>query len=317
MNNDFDECNKLDTARTRIGTFYLGTGHSEEGASLLSIVIPCSDRPELETSLHANRNILTAHGRELIVVHAGGDVSSLKRILAGAGLFRASLVDVEGARFNKSLCLNVGLFSANGETAFLLDCDTIVTEQLMCAALNELTHKNFVLVEKARETDPAAHIQTLYSQVAGIDNLERRWLEECCTVTTLRFSNGKSATFDLWEGTEGRSLSGLIFLQKKHYVAIDGCNSECDGWGFEDYDLQIRLQVNLDLERRTIGTATHLTHPAPGDRFTINDKNTHRCFSRYRLGNFLGTYSQDVALWRSRVRKYIVRGERVQEDTAS
>jgi hypothetical protein len=280
---------------------------------LLSVVIPSSNRTEFETSLRANRDILVAEGRELVVVHAGDDGASLKQTLSSVDLCRTLLVDLEGARFNKSLCLNIGVLHATSERLFLLDCDVVITEELIREALNTLTPDTFVLVDKVIETDPAAHLQTIYNRAAGIDNRESRWLEGRRTVSTLRFANGKSASYDFWQGVEGRSASGLIFLHKQHYVAIEGSNSETDGWGFEDYDLQIRLQVNLDLERRSVGKATHLTHPAAEDRLAAGERNLNRCFSKYRIGNFLGTYSHDSAFWESRIKKYIVSSKRLEE----
>lgn len=280
---------------------------------MISIVIPCSNRPIFEDCLRANREVFAAERCELIVTHAGADLASLKRILTSGGMRRALLVDVEGAPFNKSLCLNIGAVNATGEMLFLLDCDVVISEKLMTTMLNELTLARFVQVDKVIETDPAAQIQTMYNKAAGIDNRECRWLHECRTVTNLVFSNGKSATYDLWQGIAGRSASGLILVHRQNYLAIEGCNSDTDGWGFEDWDLQIRLQVSLDLERRSVGFATHMTHPAPEDRFAQCEGNLHRCFNKYRAGNFLGTCSRDVVGWESRVRKYIIRGECIED----
>ena len=106
---------------------------------------------------------------------------------------------------------------------------------------------------------------------------------------------GRTATIEHRMTSDGtRTGSGLIVVDREHFIEVQGFNSQLEGWGFEDYDLQIRLQLLLGLKRKTFGEAIHLSHRSAFRRET-NSRNEAACFSNYKQGLFHGTYADDVA----------------------
>ena len=54
-----------------------------------------------------------------------------------------------------------------------------------------------------------------------------------------------------------------IFVTRNDFLAVDGMNSALAGWGFEDDDFLLRLQLGAGLRATAMGTVTHLTHDNP------------------------------------------------------
>lgn len=289
-----------------------GVGHIHGARPLISVIIPWCNRAELARSLQKNSHLLRSRQYEVLIVHAGGDFGWLKQLVAAANIDYAYLVDIEGASFNKCLCLNVGVWASGGQSVFFLDCDVLLNEDSMASAANALCSGNFITISKLSEENPAQHAQTLYKSAMGIDNSGDPWIQEVRQTWELVFAGNKKASFERWQGTHGRSPSGLMLIQKQDYVAVGGSNSKIEGWGFEDIDLQIRLQAQLGITRCSVGTARHLTHDSPEVRFESEQRNTNRCFLNYCRGEFLGTYSKDISSWERHVRKYIVRGPSIE-----
>ena len=94
-----------------------------------------------------------------------------------------------------------------------------------------------------------------------------------------------------------RTGPGLVVVARKHFLAVGGFNSALTGWGFEDYDFQIRLQLMLGLKRRTFGRALHLSHESVDGRET-DWRNQQTCLENYGRGLFTGTYRADIERWK-------------------
>lgn len=279
---------------------------------LLSMIIPWRNRPELAVGLRRNRQVLLGRNRELIVVNGGGDLECLRRILVAADLPHATIIDAGCDCFNRCACLNLGVFHGGGTGILTLDCDIVVSEELLQTAIGALNTTNFITFGKAVETDPTLHPQTLNATALGLDNLERPWLGELRVTTEIAFLDGRCASIEFWQSRTGRSLGGLILLRKHHYVAVGGSNSNIHDWGFDDLDLHIRLQAKLGLKRVSLGTALHLTHPVVADWAVTNTRNMSECFENYRQGRFLGTYASDMARWGPSLERYSVRGGQIE-----
>ncbi len=259
-----------------------------EETQQLSIVIPWCNRQELRDCLQALGELCRTLTFEIIVVRQGGDNAACHQYIQDSAMSNLRLIDIGNTDFNKSRCLNIGVAMARSERIFLCDCDVLVHDELIDAALHALIPGCFVTVMRGVETKPSEHPEVLHALPC---------LQERVVTTELLFSQGRGAIFETRQTSDGRSLAGLLFLRRSDYVAVGGANSRLQGWGFEDYDLQIRLQVELGLRMVSLGAAIHVTHQVTNEasRYRSGVRNALRAFSQYNEENFLGTYNQDIA----------------------
>lgn len=66
------------------------------------------------------------------------------------------------------------------------------------------------------------------------------------------------------------------------------------GWGYEDFDFQIRLQLGLGLERVSLGQAQHVTHPPTSTAALSHARNIAIAWHNYSEGKLDGTFNSDV-----------------------
>lgn len=255
----------------------------------VSFVIPWHNRRELRQALAENEPVFADFAREVFIVNFGGDQAMLETMVADFDR-HLTILDIRAPEFNKCLALNLGVWHAQSDNVFLLDADIIIDKDLLAEAGGMLRNGTFVTVRKGRELDPPRHPQTL----AGTPCLAER-----LNTSELLFADGRTATLEFWQGAAGRALSGLMLIRKADYVAVEGSNSALFGWGFEDYDLQIRLQIHLGLERVSASYATHITHPVDelSNLSASEARNVGTAMANYTSGNFFGTYSSDAETW--------------------
>jgi len=254
----------------------------------LSVIIPWRDRPELAEALQANARFLRRDDIEVLIVNGGGDFTAMQCLLKEHGWPGIRRIDLAGGRpFNKGECLNLGGSLSTGDSLFFLDADVILVEGFVDRVLEELAHGDrFTSVAVVRESEP--------------ELVPARWdpssaIQKTALKRELTARNGNMATIEFWANTDGtRTGAGLIAVQRGHFVEVKGSNSALEGWGFEDYDLQIRLQLALGLKRRTFGEVVHLSHESRMQQET-NQRNQAECFANYKQGRFNGTYEDDVA----------------------
>ena len=260
----------------------------------LSFIIPWSKRPEIYVALKRNLDILANEDTEVLVITTESDVPHLKRAAANIGIPRLRMVAMRGAEFNKCTFLNLGVHCSNAESLFLLDCDTLVGRDTIEAASAALADDTFVVIREGIELDQVTSRELL---------LDVPCLREVLVTTELLFTNSRRVSFEHFQTNTGRSLVGLTMLNKKDFIAVEGLNSDLQGWGAEDYDFQIRLQVKAGLRRVSVGSASHLTHISSSSNTgaVSSIRNIEMIFKNYDKGDFLGTYSKDVARWGSQL----------------
>ena len=254
----------------------------------LSVIIPWRDRPELAEALQANASHLRRPGIEVLVVNGGGDRRAIEQLLQSRGW--PGILEIHFASseaFNKSECVNLGAFHAQGEALFILDADVVLTDGYLDQALKKIEAGDaFTSVAVVRESAP--------------EKLPKRWdrasaIHETALIREFASTNGNTATMEFRMSMDGvRTGPGLVMLQRPHFVEVQGFNSNLQGWGFEDFDLQLRLQLLLGLRRETFGEAIHLTHElAARDR--PDQSNEAECLENYKQGRLHGTYNADAA----------------------
>ncbi|XXF78903.1 glycosyltransferase family 2 protein [Myxococcaceae bacterium GXIMD 01537] len=262
----------------------------------LTIVIPWANRPELDVTLRRNRRFLAKPSFEVLVVNCGGDAAQFRDILTARRFPGLRGVELPGTRFNKSLALNVGASEARAERLFFLDTDVVLKTDFLGEAVGMLGARHFVTVDRVFESHPPPAART--SQILEL-GYSVRLVDE----------RGRSAEVQtnlvhLRDGS--RSGPGMVLMRRKHFFAVNGMNSDLSGWGWEDLDLLVRLQLGLGLKQRRHGNVEHLTH---GDerrdldgqsRAASEHLNMARCLENYRQGHYWGTREDDARTWAER-----------------
>jgi hypothetical protein len=255
------------------------------GTTRFSVLIPWSDRPQLEVSLDRNLPWLMRHGVETVIVNAGGDYDRLMSIVKSAPLLDVVAVNLPGATFNRSLCGNVGALVSRGKYLFLMDADIILMSDIFSEAFEDLqSGSRFVAIKTIRESSPRQ------PQV---------WpgLAEIVCTTELRLVDGTRAVLRARYSPRGvRGGDGLVLVAREHFVGVGGLSSDLTGWGYEDTDLQLRLQLLLGLVRCEAGGVIHLTHNADRNMDHWRE-NRSVCFKSYARGEYRGTLDRDARNW--------------------
>jgi predicted glycosyltransferase involved in capsule biosynthesis len=258
--------------------------------SQFSIIIPWANRPELAETLEKNMPEFRQNNAEVIIVNIGGDTMQLKEIIRPFKYPFKTLELPGQLLFNKCICLNMGVYAATNNYLFFLDADIILEKEFLSSAARHLTTACFVTLEKVFESKPTNNkIKSNLSELAYYVEFTDVNNNKALIETSRLFINEKS-----------RSAPGMVLLTKENFIRVNGMNGDLSGWGWEDNDLLSRLQLTLHLEWKRAGTATHLTH---GDEVRIFNNSTKkaseaanfsRCLNNYSLGNYAGTYQQDV-----------------------
>jgi len=269
----------------------------EETGALLNVcvVIPWCNRAELARSLPENAPWIKAAQAELIVVNGGGDVNRLRELVKASNYAGVRALDIQGVQyFNKPECLNVGALFSRADWVFTLDADIILTAEFLDSALQELVGGNlFATVKEVAELGP--EIRILPSDPHGA-------VMQRIITTTVVHENGRTASIEYSVDKHGtRSGVGLVLARREHFIGIQGLNSNLRGWGYEDFDFQIRLQLGLGLERVSLGRAQHVSHPPAPSAALSHSRNIATAWQNYSKGKLEGTFDSDVARLKDKV----------------
>jgi N-terminal domain of galactosyltransferase len=271
----------------------------------LSVVIAWCNRPELAVTLRHNRRAFHDARCEVLVVNCGGDAALLRRLLVEAPVEELRRVELPAPAFNKPLALNLGAAAARAARLFLLDADVLLTPRTIGQALRRLGGGCYVTIDRVREA-PTGSLRPPARRVPPAATAPAGGIREIANSLELVGAGGRRARIDLNrvrldDGT--RSAPGLVLLARDHFLAVEGMSSDLEGWGWEDMDLLFRLELGLGLRRRRTGRATHLSHGdelrslGEGGRFASEQANQALCLARYRAGDYLGSYRDDLARW--------------------
>lgn len=256
----------------------------------ISVVIPWCDRPEIETTLVANQFVFSQHDLEIVIVNAAGDCEALAEQLRRAGDTRVRAFYLPEARFNRSLCRNMGVFASKGQFVFLVDADIVLKSDLLADGLRILgSGSNFVAAERIVESKPK-----------GIR--ARPFLAERIVTTEYITTDGRRAVLRMRTSSlGGRPGDGIILARRSDLVEVGGLNSDLTGWGFEDSDLQLRLQFKLNLTRVEVGEVTHLSHENGQTEENAWEKNRYTCTRNYIRAKYTGSLDRDARTWRDKM----------------
>ena len=102
-----------------------------------------------------------------------------------------------------------------------------------------------VFESRVQYEDAASELEEL---VYSIKLSVRGGREASVETNRVRFSDGS------------RSAPGIVMLAREHFLEVAGMNSDLQGWGWEDLDLLVSLQLALSLRQQQAGAVVHLTH---------------------------------------------------------
>lgn len=261
-----------------------------------SVVIPWFNRPELATTLAANASRFQRYRAEVIVVNCGGEPDEVTRLIHGIPIDGLRQVVVPVQPFNKPLANNIGASCSSRECLFFLDSDVVLSTDIFRSAHAILeTQPSFVSIRRIVDSPPRTAPSLPIRRIV--------------TTQEWSFTDGRTARLRFEQTFAERCGPGLLLIRKPHFIAAGGFNSALEGWGFEDIDLQIRLQLTTGVRMRLSGSAIHLSH---GDEMRCvrggsleADINANRrsCIDGYNRGCFTGTYEQDVRKWQAAIRE--------------
>lgn len=259
-----------------------------------SVIIPWSNRDELATTLHANRDIFLKHSSDIIIANCGGDREKLDSLIQTAELSVRHLY-IPAPSFNKSLAINLGVYASLQDSLFILDSDIILKTDVLDQAAMVLNNNNYIKIKKVYESQPETNPRPMFLQEEVITR------EVTCT-------NGRRAVMYFFTGGDGsRCGSGLLLLKKPLFIRVGGFNSVLQGWGFEDIDFQLRLQFLLHVRQLPLGEVLHLSHSDMFRNVRNNNKqedwnkNMAICYQNYANDLLQGTYMTDCETWRTQM----------------
>jgi glycosyltransferase involved in cell wall biosynthesis len=263
----------------------------------VSVIISWSNRPEIEMALALNAPEFDSVGAEVMVVNCGGDGAMLGAAIKRSGYQDVRRIDIPASKFNKCLAINLGVHLCRGKVLFLLDTDMILDAGFLKAAVSLVSAVNYVTVERVVEKEAKAPTPSY------LTSMSQKTEFTCRDGKIIRFEHER-----LYFDDNSRVGYGQVVMRKEDFHAIGGMHSQMEGWGYEDQDLHLRLNAVQGLSVVRVGRATHLTH---GDNKRSLEGGTTKSashklnvaigYDNYARGNFIGTYSADVAQWAARI----------------
>jgi len=254
----------------------------------VSIVIPWCNRAEIAKSLPKNAEWLAATQAEVVIVSSACDVKRLRELIAPHSYPGIRLLHIEGVEhFNKPECLNLGAFLSRTDWVLTLDADIILSNDFIDSALQAIADRErFATVKEVAELGPEIRLLPSDPQGAIVQRI---------ITTQVVHENGHTASIEYGVDKHGtRSGVGLVLVRREHFIAVQGLNSSLRGWGYEDFDFQIRLQLGGGLERVSLGRAQHVSHPPALSAAVSHSRNIALAWQNYAQGKLDGTYNNDV-----------------------
>ena len=255
----------------------------------LTAVMPWCDRDEIVQSIPQIASKLGDLLREVIIVNCGGDLAYLKACRLQNQLETVRVFDLPAiGRFNKSLALNHGVQMAESANILLLDADVLPSRSYIERATSRVeTTSCFVVARRTLELDRSRAPAFIPKGEVGAYKVTE----------TFTLCSGRTASVTFACTQNGvRSGNGIVVLRKADFSAVGGMNSELNGWGFEDMDLQLRLQMGLGTKRVSLGVVRHISHPRMSGAASSHELNRDACLKRYQRGNFMGTLANDLVV---------------------
>lgn len=277
-----------------------------------SVLTTWYNRDELRLTLRENARWFERHSAEILVINCGGDTDYLRHLILESGATGVRQINIPNVSFNKCLALNIGIHCSRNPWIFTVDADLILQSDVLEESLPFLHPGSLVTMRWLHESLNMDDAKPAAAASATLDLGNDSFLESIYRTHTLEmnFRDGTSVsvpTYHYGKGRRGKGSrigSGQLLVSKQDILAVGGYNSNIRQWGWEDYDIQIRLKKMLLLKHIEVGEAIHLTHGnekrdlLSGQTQSQTDVMNFRYIcSCYAAGNFKGTYLKDIEEW--------------------
>lgn len=264
----------------------------------VSVIIPWCNRDEIYSAMHENSRYLTESKAEVLIVNCGGEICQDK-LPRQNDRYTQHIVTLP-TPFNKALAINIGAAIARAPFIFILDADIVMRSNLLDELHAAIDDSSFVTVARIVESDEAQRNVEFLSSTSAHRRFVLRDGRQIEVITSRISYPGQV-----------RKGTGLLFARTNDFRAIGGMNSDIVGWGWEDNDVIVRLQMVLNLEPREAGTAVHLTHsdtkrflPSGMSAAESDESNFAKCLARYEAGLLQGTLAEDAKAWQTVIQSY-------------
>jgi glycosyltransferase involved in cell wall biosynthesis len=272
-----------------------------------SVVIPWRNEPKLRETLAANAGIFERHAADVLIVNCGGDPDAMLELLRGHAVSRLRQIHLPGTEFNPPLAKNIGTLYSVGRNVLFLDADVVMISDLLEEAHRaQVQRPCFVQVRTVYESQPA--INPLFA-----------YLKEAIYTQRLLLDDGRLVRLSTRVGGDGSQCGpGLLAIGRRHLLDVGGFNSALGDRGWDEFDVQIRLQIVTNLRLATRGEVLRLIdgsarNAAVWARKEGRRRNQLACAEAYSRGLFQGTYDEDVRVWRGRAREIPAASDAVAE----
>jgi glycosyltransferase involved in cell wall biosynthesis len=257
----------------------------------VSVIIPWCDRPELAESVRRNRDAFRKSNADVIVVNCGGDPNICQRCVATCPQsIRMLNLPVQ---FNKSLALNIGAKASSRDVLMLLDADVAIPDDFFSLLLRHYEAGFCVTVEQVFESD--------IKELRTDDHTPHAF--EIAHYFEFVNAGGKKVTIETQRQhlpSGSRSGPGLLLVSRREFIEVGGMNSRLEGWGWEDIDLLVRLELLLGTKRRQAAWVTHIrgTHAQTTyQKASSQELNFRTCLANYSSSILEGTFTHDIQKW--------------------
>jgi glycosyltransferase involved in cell wall biosynthesis len=167
----------------------------------------------------------------VIVVDFGSTLDYSKQITKLCADYKFEYVYKNSLVWSRSRSLNAGIEKANGDRVFFIDADTILPRDYVLAHLEKSDSKNYTF-----SFVYDSHVQTGKTvDVAYIKSLPGN----------VRVPGWSHFSVD-----------------RQWLIANNGYNEEYQGWGEEDYDIELRMQISGLQKVEIENNPVHLWHPS-------------------------------------------------------
>lgn len=265
----------------------------QNGSSLsnLTVIIPWADRPEIHECLIRNRELL-ARTQAVIIANAGGSKNQIHKLAIRAGLPSLSVLHIPMIQFNKACAINLAVSRTHAKKIIVLDNDILIGQRTLAALAACATKTTFSTAKRMCDRNDEA-VKSDEGTVTHLMRIKPRRRDE------LEIETSQQSI-----GSTGRSAPGIACFTRAAFLAVGGMNSKLYGWGWEDIDLIVRLQLALRLQRRQTGTVGHLDSSIGSAKSGFSKKassqtmNFQTALAAYMVGELSGTYGEDLARWK-------------------
>ncbi len=235
---------------------------------LISVIISTYNRPDTLKLILKALNYQTDRDFEVIIADDGSKDDTRRMVMEMTmnSNFPITHVWQEDEGFRLARIRNLGAVQATGDYLVFLDGDCIPRPSFI-AAHRKLAEKGFlvagnrILLSEEFTSEVLKNSLDIwnYTFIDWLTVYLKKGINRLHPLIVLPYFHALRNLKDKWKKARGCNFA----LYKDDFLAVNGCDSDFKGWGYEDSDLAIRLihnGVNIKSGRYATGVF-HMYHP--------------------------------------------------------